>query len=82
MSLGMARPPQVNDPVIVRVGSVWVPRWPTKHTPLKVLDIAERGNGTNFVVISLGEGQKHKRMVSYKYLLAKYVLSQQTAVHQ
>lgn len=72
----MARPNRVNDPVIVRVGSVWTPRYPHrgKEVPLRVLQRVDRPNGTNFVVKSLEDGEINRtRLLSYKYLLAQYL---------
>ena len=79
---GMGRPSRVQDPVIVRVGSVWTPKYPHlgRHVPLQVLECVDRPNGTNFVVKSLEAGEINRtRLVSYKYLLAKYL--EQTPVH-
>jgi hypothetical protein len=71
----------VNDPIHVGIGSVWVPRYPTRQVPVEVLACVDRPNGTNFVVKSLEDGQiNRKRLVSYKYLLAQYVLSEQASV--
>lgn len=72
----MGRPSRVNDPVTVKVGSVWTPRWPQRkgEVPLEVLACVDRPNGTNFVVKSLEDGEINRtRLLSYKYLLAQYV---------
>lgn len=79
----MARPSRMNDPVIVRVGSVWTPKYPHhgKQAPLQVLERVDRPNGTNFVVKSLEDGGINRtRLLSYKYLLAQYL--EQTSVEQ
>lgn len=69
----MARPSSVNDPVTVRVGSVWVPKPSKGFAPLTVLARVDRPNGTNFVVKSLEDGEINRtRLVSYKQLLANY----------
>jgi hypothetical protein len=71
----MARPSRVNDPVHVRTGTVWLPKYPhmDKQVPVRVLERVDRPNGTNFVVKSLEDGQINRtRLLSYKYLLAKY----------
>jgi hypothetical protein len=76
----MARPNRVNDPTHVGVGSKWLPRY-ARLAPVEVLACVDRPNGTNFVVKSLEDGQINRtRLVSYKYLLAKYVLSEQASV--
>jgi hypothetical protein len=71
----MARPPPFSEPVEIRVGSVWTPRWPErKNVPVKVKACVQLANGTNFVVESLEAKQINRtRRVSYKYLLAVYV---------
>lgn len=72
----VARPSRVNDPVIVRVGSVWEPRWPArgKLATLTVLACVDRPNGTNYVVKSVEDGEINRtRLLSYKYLLAQYL---------
>jgi hypothetical protein len=76
----MARPSRVQDPVMVRAGSVWTPKHPGKRVPLRVLERVDRPNGTNFVVKSLEDGAINRtRLVSYKYLLAQYL--EQASVH-
>lgn len=71
----MARPAPFPEPVTVRVGSVWRPRWPeTKTVPVTVKACVQLANGTNFIVESVEAKQINRtRRVSYKYLLAKYV---------
>jgi hypothetical protein len=70
----MARPPRLSEPLIVREGSVWKPRWPGKRVPLRVEAVVALPNGTNFVVKSLEGGQLNRtRRVSYKYLVGWYV---------
>jgi hypothetical protein len=72
----MGRPSRVNDPVIVRAGSVWKPKYPRegKQAPLLVLGQVDRPNGTNFVVKSLEDGETNRtRLLSYKYLIAHYL---------
>jgi hypothetical protein len=78
----MARPSRVQDPVMVRVGSVWTPKYPRlgKQVPLQVLERVDRPNGTNFVVKSVEDGEINRtRLLSYKYLLAQYL--EQAPVH-
>ena len=72
----MARPPRFEDPVQVRVGSVWTPRWTASENlvPVKVKACVELANGMNFIVESVETRQINRtRRVSYKYLLAAYV---------